>query len=67
MGGTCGEAEHVAVVDCTACRPEFSDPRFPAGSEGREVTRVQSEGHVTLKLNVTTKGMEAFGFDNGCS
>jgi len=48
-------------------RPEFSDPRFPALSEGREVTRVQSYGDVLVKINLTTKGMDAFGYDHGAS
>ena len=45
--------------------PEFSDPKFPAYGEGREVTRVESGGHVVLKLNMLTKGLEAFGYENG--
>ncbi|CAG9460270.1 unnamed protein product [Pedinophyceae sp. YPF-701] len=46
-------------------RPEFNDPLFPASSEGREVTRVQSEGFATVRLNIATKGMAQFGFDTG--
>ena len=42
--------------------PEFYDPRIVAMPEGREVTRVQSTGTVNFKLNVTTRGMEQYGY-----
>lgn len=44
---------------------EFSDPRFPSYGEGREVTRVTSSGHVNVQLNVYTKDMETYGYDDG--
>lgn len=44
---------------------EFADDRFPAYGEGREVTRVQSGGFVTLQLNIMTKDMEVFGYSDG--
>eukprot|EP00877_Chromochloris_zofingiensis_P007438 jgi/Chrzof1/2948/Cz12g05150.t1 len=46
---------------------EFSDPRFPASGEGREVTRVVSNGHVNIQVNVLTKDMAAFGYSDGSS
>lgn len=44
-------------------RPEFIDPCVVAQSEGREVTRVRSQGSVRLKLNVLTKDMKKLGYD----
>jgi len=44
-------------------RPEFIDPCVVAQSEGREVTRVRSQGSVRLKLNVLTKDMKNLGYD----
>jgi len=44
-------------------RPEFIDPCIVAQSEGREVTRVRSQGSVRLKLNVLTKDMKRLGYD----
>ena len=41
---------------------QFFDPKFVATSEGREVTRVQSSGVVKVQINVTTVGMESYGF-----
>mmetsp|Transcript_44174 Transcript_44174/g.112748 ORF Transcript_44174/g.112748 Transcript_44174/m.112748 type:complete len:199 (-) Transcript_44174:1485-2081(-) len=47
---------------------EFSDPKFPAYAEGREVTRVVSSGYSMLNLNVFTKDMDQFGYNVGsCS
>ncbi|NXS45738.1 B9D1 protein, partial [Balaeniceps rex] len=36
----------------TGRRPEFTDPRVVAQGEGREVTRVRSQGFVTISFNV---------------
>jgi len=44
-------------------RPEFVDAKVVAQSEGREVTRVQSQGYVILKLNVITRDMKKLGYD----
>jgi B9 domain-containing protein 1 len=44
---------------------EFSDPRFPSYGEGREVTRVESGGFVNVQVNVMTKDLEVFGYENG--
>lgn len=41
---------------------EFSNPKFPAMGEGREVTRVQSTGYASVQLNVVTKDMAVFGY-----
>ena len=42
--------------------PEFFDSKFVAQAEGREVTRVQNTGSISLILNVTTKGMQNAGY-----
>ena len=46
-------------------RPEFVDPRFVAQGEGREITRVKSEGKVKISLNVVTKDMFKLGYRSG--
>jgi B9 domain-containing protein 1 len=46
-------------------KPEFVDPTFVASGEGREVTRVCSEGKVKLSLNVVTKDLWKLGYRNG--
>ena len=51
------------MISWAAGRPaEFSNPRFPAMGEGREVTRVKSTGAATLHLNIVTKDMGLFGY-----
>ncbi|XP_065707189.2 B9 domain-containing protein 1 [Patagioenas fasciata] len=47
----------------TGRRPEFTDPRVVAKGEGREVTRVRSQGFVTISFNVVTKDMKKLGYD----
>mmetsp|Transcript_6466 Transcript_6466/g.10580 ORF Transcript_6466/g.10580 Transcript_6466/m.10580 type:complete len:197 (+) Transcript_6466:116-706(+) len=42
--------------------PEFFDSKFVCQSDGREVTRVKASGTVRLKLNISTKGMDAVGY-----
>merc|ERR1711915_40047 len=44
-------------------RPEFIDPCVVAQNEGREVTRVRTQGYFRLKLNVLTKDMKGMGYD----
>ncbi|XP_007498026.1 B9 domain-containing protein 1 isoform X2 [Monodelphis domestica] len=44
-------------------RPEYTDPKLVAHGEGRQVTRVRSQGFVTLLLNVVTKDMKKLGYD----
>ncbi|KAL4658394.1 B9 domain-containing protein 1 isoform X1 [Arapaima gigas] len=44
-------------------RPEFTDPRVVAHGEGREVTRVRSQGTVTVSFNILTKDMKKLGYD----
>jgi hypothetical protein len=39
----------------TGTRPEYVDPRVVAGGEGREVTRVRTQGFVKIVLNVVVK------------
>ncbi|KAM5308832.1 B9 domain-containing protein 1 isoform 1-T1 [Glossophaga mutica] len=46
-------------------RPEYTDPKVVAQGEGREVTRVRSQGFVTLLFNVVTKDMRKLGYDAG--
>ncbi|XP_013377710.1 PREDICTED: B9 domain-containing protein 1 isoform X3 [Chinchilla lanigera] len=46
-------------------RPEYTDPKVVAQGEGREVTRVCSQGFVTLLLSVVTKDMRKLGYDTG--
>lgn len=42
--------------------PEFLDSRFVSKGEGREVTRVKSQGMVKITLNVVLKDFEKFGY-----
>ncbi|XP_057237274.1 B9 domain-containing protein 1 isoform X1 [Malurus melanocephalus] len=49
----------------TGRRPEFTDPKVVAQGEGREVTRVRSQGFVTISFNVMTKDMHKLGYDVG--
>lgn len=44
---------------------EFADSKFPSYSDGREVTRVTSAGHVNVQINLMTKDMETFGYSDG--
>ncbi|KAL8576688.1 B9 domain-containing protein 1 [Nucella lapillus] len=44
-------------------RPEYVDPRVVAQGEGREVTRVRSQGFVTVSFNVVMKDMKKLGYD----
>eukprot|EP00729_Bicosta_minor_P017205 gene17205-28828_t len=46
-------------------QPEFIDPKFVAQGNGREVTRVQSQGNVTLQLTTVMKDFTRFGFRVG--
>ncbi|XP_075879983.1 B9 domain-containing protein 1 [Nelusetta ayraudi] len=46
-------------------RPEYTDPKVVAQGEGREVTRVQSQGFVTVSFNIMTKDMKKLGYDTG--
>lgn len=48
-------------------RPEYIDPRVVAQGEGRDVTRVRSQGFATLSLNVVTKDLRKLGYDVGTS
>ncbi|XP_063270157.1 B9 domain-containing protein 1 isoform X1 [Prinia subflava] len=47
----------------TGRRPEFTDPKVVAQGEGREVTRVRSQGFVTVSFNVMTKDLHKLGYD----
>ncbi|KXS18589.1 B9-domain-containing protein [Gonapodya prolifera JEL478] len=45
--------------------PEFVDPAFVSKSEGREVTRVSSQGSVKVVVDVLPRDMERFGYQTG--
>lgn len=42
--------------------PEFIDPKFAAKEEGRELTRVQSQGTVKITLSIVSKDVESCGY-----
>jgi len=44
-------------------RPEFVDARVVTQNEGRDVTKVNSQGFVTIKLNILTRDMKNLGYD----
>ena len=44
-------------------RPEFVDPRVVARGEGREVTRVRSQGYVRVNFDIVTKDLAKLGYD----
>uniref|UniRef100_A0A3P9PQE7 B9 domain-containing protein 1 n=1 Tax=Poecilia reticulata TaxID=8081 RepID=A0A3P9PQE7_POERE len=46
-------------------RPEYTDPKVVAHGEGREVTRVRSQGFVTVSFHIMTKDMKRMGYDTG--
>ncbi|XP_047427395.1 B9 domain-containing protein 1 [Mugil cephalus] len=46
-------------------RPEYTDPKVVAQGEGREVTRVRSQGFVSVSFNIVTKDMKKMGYDAG--
>lgn len=48
----------------TGRRPEYIDPRVLAQGEGREVTRVRSQGKVYVTFNVITKDFHSYNLDN---
>ncbi|KAK9829078.1 hypothetical protein WJX72_003769 [[Myrmecia] bisecta] len=56
---------HAFTSWLTGMPAEFSDPKFPSYAEGREVTRVVSNGHVKVQINIMTKDMEMFGYVDG--
>lgn len=43
-------------------RPEYVDPRVIAHGEGREVTRVKSQGFANLTLNIVSKDLKKLGY-----
>ncbi|XP_022173500.1 B9 domain-containing protein 1-like [Myzus persicae] len=51
----------------TGKRPEYVDARLLARGDGREVTRVRSQGCVWIKFNVVFKDFHHYGFENGNS
>ncbi|XP_073981580.1 B9 domain-containing protein 1 isoform X2 [Rhodnius prolixus] len=48
----------------TGRRPEYIDPRVLAQGDGREVTRVRSQGKVLVRFNIMTKDLTSQGLDN---
>ncbi|XP_023702106.1 B9 domain-containing protein 1 isoform X3 [Cryptotermes secundus] len=48
----------------TGRRPEYVDSRMLAQGEGREVTRIRSQGHMRVSFNVVTRDLARFGYKN---
>ncbi|KAF5402598.1 B9 protein domain 1 [Latimeria chalumnae] [Paragonimus heterotremus] len=46
----------------TGRRPEFVSPKVIASGDGREVTKVQTQGFVDLAFNVATKNLRNLGY-----
>lgn len=44
-------------------KPEFVDPRVVASGEGRDVTRVCSEGSIKVEFHVITKDLKRLGYE----
>ncbi|XP_063444456.1 B9 domain-containing protein 1-like [Mytilus galloprovincialis] len=44
-------------------RPEYVDVKVLGQGEGREVTRVRSQGFITVSFNVVMKDMKKLGYD----
>eukprot|EP00128_Syssomonas_multiformis_P017186 Colp12_sorted_trinity150504_noHs@34104 len=42
--------------------PEFIDTKIVASNQGREVTRVRSQGMVTIQFNILQKDVKKFGY-----
>ncbi|GMT32826.1 hypothetical protein PFISCL1PPCAC_24123, partial [Pristionchus fissidentatus] len=47
----------------TGRRPEFVDPGILVQEDGREVTKVKSQGVLQVKLNVMIRGTKQMGYD----
>ncbi|VDK25225.1 unnamed protein product [Anisakis simplex] len=47
----------------TGKRAEFIDPRIVASSDGRHVTRVRSQGFISVTMNVVLKDLKKYGYD----
>uniref|UniRef100_A0A914DJK4 B9 domain-containing protein 1 n=1 Tax=Acrobeloides nanus TaxID=290746 RepID=A0A914DJK4_9BILA len=56
-------AMHKILGFFTGRRAEFVDPRIVSMSEGRDVTRVRTQGHVTISFNTVLKDLKKFGYD----
>ena len=52
------------LAPLTGKRPEFVDPRVVASGEGRDVTRVTSQGWVQVQFNVITKDLKRLGYES---
>lgn len=48
----------------TGRRPEYIDPKVVAQGQGRDVTRVRTQGFVYITVNVVTKDMARLGYDS---
>lgn len=51
----------------TGRRPEYIDPKVVAQSEGRDVTKVRSQGFIHISFNVVTKDMIKAGYTTTAS
>ncbi|XP_029838840.2 B9 domain-containing protein 1 [Ixodes scapularis] len=56
---------HKLVGWMSGRRPEFVDPKMVARGEGREVTRMTSDGVVDVIFHVVTKDLKKFGYNVG--
>jgi B9 domain-containing protein 1 len=46
----------------TGDRAEYQDPKWVCKSEGRQITRVISNGRVEVQFNILAQGMSKFGY-----
>lgn len=44
--------------------PEFVDAKIVAQGEGREVSRVRTQGFITVTFNIVSKDLKKLGYDN---
>ncbi|EFO17797.1 hypothetical protein LOAG_10702 [Loa loa] len=47
----------------TGKRAEFVDPRIVATADGRQVTKVRSQGIITITMDIVLKDMKKYGYD----
>ncbi|KAG8546359.1 hypothetical protein GDO81_019130, partial [Engystomops pustulosus] len=57
-----GRLDNGADSWITGHRPEFTDPKVVAHGDGREVTRVRSQGSLALSFSVVTKDLKKLGY-----
>ncbi|VDM98228.1 unnamed protein product, partial [Thelazia callipaeda] len=47
----------------TGKRAEFVDPKFVATADGRHVTKVRTQGIITITMDIMLKDMKKYGYD----